>query len=219
MLEKVELAFKHKDRLVRLRQAHQELLEAEVWLLEAVSDVETLKDRNKDIQLQLQQATHTALKASEDCDVAKDDAHRILAMIRDLNLDDDEQEIVENLAREYRTEEEVNALIVAEEAFLESHFTSNPNARKEYEKYQANIAKLERSIEESTGKLETYAAEIAVVKERWEPALDELVSKISEEFSYNFEQIGCAGEVSVHKDDDFEEWALEIKVKFRSAKQ
>ena len=29
----------------------------------------------------------------------------------------------------------------------------------------------------------------------WEPELDKLVKEISNAFAYNFEQIGCAGEV------------------------
>jgi hypothetical protein len=45
--------------------------------------------------------------------------------------------------------------------------------------------------------------------------VDQLISQINDAFSYNFEQISCAGEVGVHKDEDFEKWAIEIKVKFR----
>lgn len=217
MLEKADFAFRFKDYLARLRTTHDELLEAEVWLLEATSDVETLKIRNEEIRLQLHEAEVTAKQASKDCEVAKERAKRLLVLIERFRsgFDEAEEEIVSDMAQQYNTEDKIDAQIAAEEAFLESNFTSNPNAKKEYDKYQANIAKLEQSIGESTGKLEKYAAEITTVKAAWEPALDDLVSKISEAFSYNFQQIGCAGEVSVHKDDDFDDWTLEIKVRFR----
>ena len=52
--------------------------------------------------------------------------------------------------------------------------------------------------------------------QQWEPQLDELIAKISEAFADNFSKIQCAGEVVVYKDEeDFDQWAIQIKVKFR----
>ena len=51
---------------------------------------------------------------------------------------------------------------------------------------------------------------------RWEPELDGVIARISEAFADNFARIHCAGEVGIYKDpDDFERWAVQIKVKFR----
>ena len=44
---------------------------------------------------------------------------------------------------------------------------------------------------------------------------DALVGEISEAFAENFSKIQCAGEVGIYKDEDFEHWAIQIKVKFR----
>ena len=63
--------------------------------------------------------------------------------------------------------------------------------------------------------LKSLDNEIKEVKEQWEPQLDELISHISDAFADNFSKIQCAGEVGVHKDEDFELWAIQIKVKFR----
>jgi len=57
--------------------------------------------------------------------------------------------------------------------------------------------------------------DITEIKDQWEPELDALVAQISEAFGENFAKIQCAGEVGVHKDDDFEQWAIQIRVKFR----
>jgi chromosome segregation ATPase len=74
---------------------------------------------------------------------------------------------------------------------------------------------LKAKILETEASLETIAQNVMKIRGKWEPKLDTLIAKISDAFSYNFEQIGCAGEVNVHKDDDFDQWAIQIKVKFR----
>jgi len=93
----------------------------------------------------------------------------------------------------------------------------NSGALREFESRKAKIDKLAFRLRESEKKLETYTRTIARIREKWEPVLDKLIQEISTAFSYNFEQIGCAGEVGVHKDDDFDLWSIEIKVKFRYA--
>jgi chromosome segregation ATPase len=105
--------------------------------------------------------------------------------------------------------------IAAEEAKLEFVHANNPNAIRDFETRQLQLDKLKEKISGAEEKLETVDCEITRVRGIWEPALDRLISEISEAFSINFEQIGCAGEVSVHKDEDFDLWAVDIKVKFR----
>lgn len=113
------------------------------------------------------------------------------------------------------TVESLQMDIAAEESKLELIHAGNPNAIKEYEKRQIDVDKLTTKIKESEASLMAIAEEISKIRSKWEPELDTLIAKISDAFSFNFEQIGCAGEVNVHKDDDFEQWAIQIKVKFR----
>lgn len=49
----------------------------------------------------------------------------------------------------------------------------------------------------------------------WHPALQELVESIGEKFSAAFDRIGCAGEVKISENDDYDKWAIDILVKFR----
>ncbi|KAF4633024.1 hypothetical protein G7Y89_g5095 [Cudoniella acicularis] len=105
--------------------------------------------------------------------------------------------------------------ISAEEAKLEFVHANNPNAIRDFEKRQADVDKLKEKIAEAEQKLEKISRSLAKIRGKWEPALDALISEISEAFSYNFEQIGCAGEVGIHKHDDFDLWAIQIRVKFR----
>ena len=58
---------------------------------------------------------------------------------------------------------------------------------------------------------------IETKKQAWLAALRPLVDKINDNFKTNFASIGCAGEVKLHDAGDrFEEWELQIWVKFRA---
>ena len=54
---------------------------------------------------------------------------------------------------------------------------------------------------------------------RWLPELKKIVEQINRSFGRSFEKIGCAGEVKLHEDDDFDKFAIHIKVKFREEEQ
>lgn len=58
---------------------------------------------------------------------------------------------------------------------------------------------------------------------RWLPELRKIVAEINKNLGRSFERIGCAGEVSLHEErdpntqqEDFEKFAIHIKVRFRS---
>jgi len=53
------------------------------------------------------------------------------------------------------------------------------------------------------------------VKERWYPALKDLIASIGDKFSAAFDRIGCAGEIKISENEDYKEWAIDILVKFR----
>lgn len=109
-------------------------------------------------------------------------------------------------------EEEVQTITARLELIAES----NPGALKSYEKREEDMAKTREKIETHTADLEIRRGEIVDIRQQWEPQLDTLVKKISHAFAHNFEQIGCAGEVTVHKDEeDFDKWSIQISVRFR----
>lgn len=43
------------------------------------------------------------------------------------------------------------------------------------------------------------------------------MTKVNETFSANFVHVGCAGEVLLQEDEDFDKFAIAIRVKFREA--
>ena len=202
-----------------LRIAHGELHEAEVMLIEARSDVETLIERNSTVK------QHLDSKQSEVDDLSK--AHEtVYAEVRKLlaacerlfdpsNDDERMKEFMRALPRD-QTPEELAAEIDSEYARLELMHEGNDGVIREYEQRQKKIDGLKSRLEDVQSALEELDGKIKDAREQWEPQLDKLVKRISESFAYNMKQINCAGEVSVYKDEqDFDQWAIQILVKFR----
>lgn len=213
-LEKSRVALRHREQLDTIQAAHRDLLEAQVLLIEAKSDVAGLKERNADIMKKLEEegrAVELLHRELEDC---KRKARDLLAQIEQLTDDPERKMELSNIAQD-KTVEEMDEYIAAEKAKLELIHAADPGVLREFENRAVQIDRLRRQKAEKEQELGDIAAKIRKIRERWEPMLDELVSRINDAFSYNFEQINCAGEVGVHKDEDFDKWAIEIKVKFR----
>lgn len=41
------------------------------------------------------------------------------------------------------------------------------------------------------------------------------MDSIGKKFGDAFDRIGCAGEIRIHEDEDYDKWAIDIMVKFR----
>lgn len=101
-------------------------------------------------------------------------------------------------------------------ARLEMMSGGSAQAVKVFENREQQIRKTQVSLEKHIADLEDTQGKITDIKSPFERELDELVGKISDAFSHNFAQIGCAGEVTVYKDDDdFNAWSIQIMVRFR----
>lgn len=219
-LKKGEHVMKHIEQINQIIACSEELDEAEIRRIEAGSDVHALRERNSDIvanletertrlgeiEAQSKRATLTARAALERCKDIRREAEE-----RD---DHDSLEYFSSISPD-RTVETLQQEINSEEHKLDFIQANNPNAIREYEKRQVDIGRLNTRIAGTEGELGDVAQKVTQIMTKWEPRLDALVEQISQAFSHNFEQIGCAGEVSVYKEDDFEKWAIEIKVKFR----
>ncbi|KAK3311361.1 SMC5-like protein [Chaetomium strumarium] len=212
-LDKAKAILHHHKQLDGIRKARYALLEAQVLLMEAESDVGVLKAKNSEITRQLEEERRRLDDAKAEQEEQKAIAEHCKVDALSVITEENQNEL-STKAKE-RTVEDVDQSIQVEKAKLEVIHASNPTALEEYERYAAKIERERANQANQESRMAELNARIHDVKSRWEPKLDELVSQINDAFSYNFEQISCAGEVGVHKDEDFEKWAIEIKVKFR----
>ncbi|KXZ47041.1 hypothetical protein GPECTOR_38g278 [Gonium pectorale] len=93
---------------------------------------------------------------------------------------------------------------------------SNQNVVKEFRKRQADIDALMTSGQALEAEIQRLQSKLAEVKESWLPCIKDMVETINESFSANFGEIGCAGEVRLHEDEDFTKYAIHIMVQFRA---
>ncbi|KAL7621545.1 Structural maintenance of chromosomes protein 5 [Parahypoxylon ruwenzoriense] len=216
IIEKARSVLQHKEQLSKIRDAHQALLEAQIRLIEARSEVKMLQERNSDIKQQLDQKRAELNNIKAELEKQRAEAGVAKSKVEETVIEGGTERLQYfNRLAEDKTTEDIDNEIGAEQTKLELIHGVDPAILRQYEKRAQDIQELTRKKEEMNDKLESYNRKMEQLMEKWGPRVDEVISKINDAFSYNFEQINCAGEVGIHKDEDFEQWAIEIKVKFR----
>ncbi|KAF4633023.1 hypothetical protein G7Y89_g5094 [Cudoniella acicularis] len=76
VLLKAKLSLGYKSIVTKIRSYHEDLLDAEVRLIEAKSDVEGLKDRNRDIDQQIEDERRQVKEAEKESKKMKDAAQK-----------------------------------------------------------------------------------------------------------------------------------------------
>ena len=215
-IQRARVALEFADAVEVLRIAHSSLHESEIMLIEATSDFETLRDHNISIRDTLEAQRREVTTTGQELEALKNEGQRLVNECRETLAEHGEvfQTFVQTLSK--LSPEQLEAEIDSEKARLElMHEGGNSSVIRDYEKRQRQIDNLAARLEELNNGRTELADHIARIHGQWEPELDSLVGKISSSFSHNMAQMGCAGEVGVHKDDDFDQWAILIRVKFR----
>ncbi|KDN43917.1 P-loop containing nucleoside triphosphate hydrolase protein [Tilletiaria anomala UBC 951] len=121
--------------------------------------------------------------------------------------------------------------MLTEQAELRANLDGAPQISddivRRYEEKKAKIEELERIIEEKENTQAQLTAKVAKYRAKWEPPLRRLINKVNEKFSDAFERFNCGGEVALSQgnatgedaDLAFEEWCVEIRVKFREKEE
>jgi structural maintenance of chromosomes protein 5 len=215
ILERVQLALQHQEHLPRIRDARQALLEAQIRLIEAEADIKGLQARNEEVTTRLDQEKTIIQDLKTELEELRRAAMQAQDKVSDM-IDGDHHKLHELTGKMgEKTLEDIDHDISAAENTLNLIHPVPAHVLQQFQRRARDIEELTRKKEEMTRKLENLTTQIAQLMQRWEPRVDDLISRINEAFAHNFEQISCAGEVGVHKDEDFEQWAIEIKVKFR----
>jgi len=220
VVNKTKKVLDYKKTVDTVRTCHSSLIEATVMLIEAAADVESLQERNQDINEQLARERTLVQEAAEKAKDAKARARISIQAVNEIlaeaKLNHTEAFFTnENATPQGMTVEIRQHEIDTERSKLDYMHANNPNAIRDFERFKTLGDKVQEKIASAEARLDELAHAIAKIRGEWEPQLDALISQISDAFSHNFEQINCAGEVGVHKDEDFELWSIEIKVKFR----
>ncbi|MCJ1266256.1 Structural maintenance of chromosomes protein 5 [Lobaria immixta] len=218
-MERGKAALDYANAVETLRDMHSSLHEAEIMLIEASSDIAILVQRNSSVKELLQNKQREVDEINREKLAAAADAQRLLQDCRNLMTTADEtMAAFFSTLPEGQSSEELEIEIESERARLELMHEGNGGVIREFEQRQKQIDSLTAKLDEINHSLGEFDEKIKELRDKWEPELDQLVGKISDSFSFNMQQISCAGEVAVFKDeDDFDQWAIQIRVKFRES--
>lgn len=216
-LLRAQVALDHRDVIAKIRSCHEEVIEAKIRIIEAKSDIFSLNERNGNINEQVDAEERQSRLASIEAKEFRQVAARALQVCHEIRADPENSNIIDALSEHVpgTTVDSLDQDIAAEQSRLEFIHANNPNAMRDFEKREAELAKLREKMGGAETRLGSVDRKITKIRDKWEPELDRLITEISEAFAFNFEQIGCAGQVGVHKHEDFDQWSIEIKVKFR----
>ncbi|KAL8723612.1 MAG: hypothetical protein Q9225_000154 [Loekoesia sp. 1 TL-2023] len=215
--ERAQAAIDYATAVESLQRHHANLYEAEIMLIEAKSDLQTLIEKNTSVKDLLNSKQAEVDRFTQETKRCQEAAREILKELQDVMQGANEElhAFIRELPSE-QTSEELEAEIESERARLElMHEGNDRSVIREFEAREQRIQKLRSSLETLKEELAEAEERIQGVRERWEPELDRLVGMISRSFGENMREIGCAGEVAVAKEEDFEDWSIRILVKFR----
>lgn len=219
-LKRAKLSLRHHEQLSILRDTTQAALEARIRQIEAASDVAALKERGQAIVQRLAEGERKVEELGRQFDQVKAQARAAKEAVAKIltgsggEIDTVRRDYLLGLAGD-KSVESITEDIETENAKLDLIHAADPSVLRDFEKRAQEIERLEAGSAAKRNGLEQLNEQIRELREAWEPALNKIISRINDAFSYNFEQINCAGEVGVEKNEDFDKWAIEIKVKFR----
>nr|CAG8492269.1 10947_t:CDS:10 [Entrophospora candida] len=182
---------------------------ANLSLIQATTDLGNLGRQIQDRDDALRQATAKFNEVKKEAAHYRQESNRLINKLDDATRNE-LQELTQNM-----TLEEIEDAITDERAKANLHHTVDPRVVDMYDERQAKIDSLRSQLETRNSTLTALNNEIAEKRQRWEPRLYELVKKISDNFSEAFDKIGCAGEVRINANEDYDKWGIDILVKFR----
>ncbi|KAM0950640.1 putative structural maintenance of chromosomes protein [Dioscorea sansibarensis] len=179
----------------------------------------------RELEVNLKQHQKSALQASahlENC--KKETEHCKQQLVAAKHHAESIAVITEDLAQEFLempgTIEELEAAIQDNISAANSILCLNQNILEEYESRRRKIDALATKLESDNDHLTQCLSDIETLKGNWLPTLRNLVARINETFSHNFQEMAVAGEVSLDEHQvDFDKFGILIKVKFRQTGQ
>ncbi|KAH8548434.1 P-loop containing nucleoside triphosphate hydrolase protein [Umbelopsis sp. PMI_123] len=197
-------------------------IKAEIVFFNQIYDSRTqsLKDAQVDYNVADAEYREAKSKARKAYEVAK----RAGDELREQVSSDESAEYAE-LFQKFQNEEveismaQIEDEINSEQAKADALRAANPRAMQYYGQRLKEIKTLEDHMVSRKTRLDALEANVAELKNLWEPRLRTLVENISAKFSAAFQEIDCTGEVTISEHDNFEEWGIDILVKFRDTEQ
>eukprot|EP01113_Clastostelium_recurvatum_P048657 TRINITY_DN890_c0_g1_i2.p1 TRINITY_DN890_c0_g1~~TRINITY_DN890_c0_g1_i2.p1 ORF type:complete len:569 (+),score=181.92 TRINITY_DN890_c0_g1_i2:1877-3583(+) len=207
VLELVGIMRQHTDSLLKVDKVLLKRVEANALSMRLANEVALAESAYANKKREMEQIEREFTRARERTKELRDKAESIALLTEELKAAFDG---LPNTTQEL--DEAIETVTLAANAI----FQTNPEVIRLYEKRQKEIQELEERLGGNVSEADHLRDKITTVRSQWEPPLEELVGQIKGSFSKFFAEIGCAGDVVLSKHEDFKEWGLELRVKFRN---
>jgi chromosome segregation ATPase len=117
------------------------------------------------------------------------------------------------------TAEQLEDMYNASKAQLEMAIGIDPGVLQDYERRKRQRDALEERIGELQRSKSKIDERVKKYRDKWVPALEELVGNVNKLFSKAFAAIGNAGEIQIARAERYDMWGIDILVKFRNAEE
>jgi len=200
--------------VIQLVESQMKLDDASLERLEAEANVNKAQDEWKAVEQQFNALRREFDEVSKEFDTVRERVRKLR----------DEAEAKAPLTEELKAQiaelpnniEELDAMIGEHRRKSDMLYAANPKVVEEYEHRKRQIEELSTKLETEKEAQAELKAEIADIKGKWLPDLENLVGDINNTFSRFFQEIGCVGEVALEPHEDYDKWGIEIKVQFRN---
>ncbi|KAK5115433.1 hypothetical protein LTR85_009893 [Meristemomyces frigidus] len=218
-LSKGQLALDYGNAVSALQKLHIEHIEAQITAIEAQSDLEQLQARTAEEKAMLDARKQEVEQLREVHKETRARGEELKVLCKKVGDMFPEDPVLDTLYHEHVVNwdrDQLETEIQSVQARLDmTDGAGDQRVMHEYEKREKLLGERRQQLAVVGDALDGLESKIKEIQEQWEPQLDQVIAQISEAFADNFSKIQCAGEVGIHKDEDFEAWAIQIKVKFR----
>lgn len=217
-LRRGQLALDYANAVEALQRLHIQHMEAQIIAIEAQSDLEQLQLRTaeeKDMLVEREKEVQQLKAIHEETKVRGRRLKVICTQLGTLFDDDPILHEAYEQSKDWSMDQLETEIQSVQARLAMTDGAGDPRVIDEFEKREKSIEEKRQQLVGVEEMLEGLEASIKEIQEQWEPQLDQVIAQISEAFADNFSKIQCAGEVGIHKAEDFEAWSIEIKVKFR----
>ncbi|KAK7392804.1 hypothetical protein VNO78_21252 [Psophocarpus tetragonolobus] len=213
-IQRFHNAKKIKDLLVEAVSYRRSFIEQRMTFVEfdaKIGEMEANLKQHENFALQASLHFDNCKKESENCRHELTNSLKYAKSIAQLTA-----ELKKEFLEMPTTIEELEAAIQDTTSQANSILFVNHNILEQYEDRQRQIEDLAAKVEADKKESTHCLVELNNIKGKWLPTLRNLVAKINETFSSNFQEMAVAGEVSLDEHEmDFDKFGILIKVKFR----
>ncbi|KAI9595896.1 hypothetical protein BDF19DRAFT_440498 [Syncephalis fuscata] len=207
------------DYTAIIKKQHQILAERTTATIEHVSELARLEDLHKASSLHAEslRAAHAAFQhADSKYSALKAKVKELLDQVKQMagTMDDETRARTREIC-EAMSSEQIEDALVSERAKADLTHTANPSIIRDYEERRDRINEQSELLRRKEIRLQELRTEIENRLELWCPEITALVQEISVSFSAAFKAINCTGEVRLRKHEDYDQWGIDIMVKFR----